>query len=44
MNGFEKTRELVEAIARTGRAERGVSRLALTESDREARAIAVSEM
>ena len=44
MNGFEKTRELVEAIARTGRAERGVSRLALTESDREARAIAASEM
>ena len=44
MNGFKRTRELVEAVAATGRASRGVSRLALTESDREARAIVTAEM
>jgi len=44
MNGFERTRELVEAVAGTGRAERGVRRLALTEADAQARTIVTAEM
>ncbi len=44
MDGFERTRRLVEAVSRTGRAARGVARLALTKADAEARRIIVSEM
>lgn len=44
MSGFERVRELVEAVSQTGRGERGVSRLALTEADRQAREIVTEEM
>ncbi len=42
--GFERTRELVEAIALCGRGARGVNRLALTDADLEARRIVKAEM
>ena len=44
--GFDRARELVEAVAACGRnePEHGVSRLALTEADREAREIVAQEM
>lgn len=44
VTGFERVRELVNAVARTGRTERGVNRLALTPADREAREIIAAEM
>ncbi len=44
MDGFERTRRLVEAVSRTGRAARGVCRMALTEADARARAIVRNEM
>ena len=44
MTGFDRTREIVEAVAKCGRTDRGVDRLALTEADRQAREIVVNEM
>ena len=44
MTGFERLQELVAAVAKTGRGQRGVSRLALTESDLQARRLIIAEM
>ena len=44
MGAFERVRELVESIARTGIRKRGVTRFALTEHDAAARAIIADEM
>ena len=44
MSGFERVQELIATISQTGRGERGVSRLALTDADRQARDIVVEEM
>lgn len=44
MTGFDRTREIVEQVAQCGRTDYGVNRLALTEADRQARKIVISEM
>jgi N-carbamoyl-L-amino-acid hydrolase len=44
VTGFDRTREIVEHVAQCGRTDYGVNRLALTEADRQARKIVISEM
>lgn len=44
MSSFERVKELVRAVARTGIRKRGVTRLALSEYDAQARAIVAEEM
>lgn len=44
MLGFERVQELIATISQTGRGERGIFRLALTDADRQARDIVVEEM
>lgn len=44
MDGFERNLELIEQIAEYGKGKKGISRLAMTESDRRARKVVIAEM